>query len=150
MNETEAWKDVVGSDFKIERAVGQQKIDAILAAVFENERPLTHIGSRLDWLLKGQISELLLQKRVTGQSGELTLIPVDLLRQKTAILLVGCGKNRFAGDRPPLPTDTQKKLIISLRQLKLKNVGLSEKDFGLGPKSFLVGPHEGIEWVWVS
>jgi hypothetical protein len=150
MTETEAWRGDPDSDFRIERAISQNRVEVVVVAIFENERPITGLGARLDWLLQGQISELLIQKRVSGQLGEFTLMMVDVLRQKVAVLLLGCGKNRFAGDRPPLSTDTQKKLIISLRQLKLKDVGLSLKDLGLGPKSHLVGPHEGIEWVWVT
>ena len=52
-----------------------QECDVLVTGFFQDERPLKGSSGWIDWRLNGMISHFLIEKRLTGDWKETTLIP---------------------------------------------------------------------------
>jgi hypothetical protein len=68
--------------------------DVLATVFFEDERPLKGSSGWIDWRLNGRISHFLIEKRLTGDWKEMTLIPSNGRVTSHMLLLVGLGKVR--------------------------------------------------------
>ena len=69
-----------------------QECDIIVTGFFKDERPLKGSGGWVDWRLNGMLSRFLIEKRLTGDWKEATLIPSQGRVMSRIILLIGLGQ----------------------------------------------------------
>lgn len=72
--------------------VDLQECDALVSGLFQDERPLKGSSGWIDWRLNGMLSGFLMEKRLTGDWNETTLIPSHGRVIPRMILLLGLGK----------------------------------------------------------
>jgi len=72
--------------------VDLQECDLLVTGFFEDERPLKGSSGWIDWRLNGLLSYFLIEKRLTGDWKEMTLIPSQGRVVPRMILLLGLGK----------------------------------------------------------
>jgi len=75
-------------------AVDLQECDVLVTGIFQDERPLKGSSGWIDWRLNGILSHFLIEKRLTGDWKETTLIPSNARLTSPMILLIGLGKVR--------------------------------------------------------
>ena len=80
--------DVILSSEKID----VQECDIIVTGFFQDERPLKGSSGWVDWRLNGMLSRFLVEKRLTGDWKETTLIPSQGRVMSRIILLIGLGQ----------------------------------------------------------
>jgi len=68
--------------------------DLLVSGLFQDERPIKGTSGWVDWRLNGRISRLVMEKRLTGDWKETTLIPVRGRIAPRMILLLGLGRTR--------------------------------------------------------
>lgn len=83
--------------FPLDVMLSKEKIDAqdchvLVIGFFENERPLKGSSGWIDWRLNGMLSRYLIEKKLTGEWKETTLIPSQGRILPRMILLFGLGK----------------------------------------------------------
>ena len=71
--------------------VDAQECDVLVTGFFRDERPLKGPGGWIDWRFNGMLSRLLIQKKLTGDWKEVTLIPSQARILPRMILLLGLG-----------------------------------------------------------
>ncbi|MFB3884352.1 MAG: M17 family peptidase N-terminal domain-containing protein [Thermodesulfobacteriota bacterium] len=71
-----------------------QECDVLVTGFFQDERPLKGSSGWMDWRLNGLLSRFLIEKRLTGEWREKTLIPSQGRVMPRMILLLGLGKVR--------------------------------------------------------
>jgi hypothetical protein len=69
-----------------------QECDVLVTGFFQDERPLKGSSGWMDWRLNGMLSRFLIEKRLTGDWQEMTLIPSNGRVMPRMILLLGLGK----------------------------------------------------------
>ena len=74
------------------KGVDLQDCDVLVVGLLEDERPLKGSGGWVDWRLNGKLSRLLIQKRLTAEWKETTLMPSQGRITPRMILLLGLGK----------------------------------------------------------
>jgi hypothetical protein len=74
--------------------VDVQECDVLVTGFFMNERPPGGSTGLIDWRLNGILSRLLLEKKLTGEWKETTLIPSQGRVMSRMILLLGLGEVR--------------------------------------------------------
>ena len=72
--------------------VDVQECDVLAIGFFKDERPLKGSSGWIDWRLNGKISRLLLEKKLTGDWKEATLIPTQGRVVPRLALLLGLGE----------------------------------------------------------
>ena len=72
--------------------VDLQECDVLVSGLFQDERPLKGSSGWIDWRLNGMLSRFLMEKRLTGDWNENTLIPSHGRVIPRMILLLGLGK----------------------------------------------------------
>jgi hypothetical protein len=104
-------------------AIDLQECDVLVTGFFQDERPLRGSGGWMDWRLNGMLSRFLIEKRLTGDWQETTLIPSQRRVLPRMILLLGLGRVReysYLRLRELSPF-----LLETLRKLNTSNVCLS-------------------------
>ena len=72
--------------------VDVQECDVLVTGFFKDERPLKGSSGWIDWRLNGMLSRFLMEKKLTGDWKETTLIPSQGRVMPRMILLLGLGK----------------------------------------------------------
>jgi hypothetical protein len=104
-------------------AIDLQECDVLVTGFFQDERPLRGSGGWMDWRLNGMLSRFLIEKRLTGDWQETTLIPSQRRVLPRMILLLGLGRVReysYLRLRELSPF-----LLETLKKLNTSNVCLS-------------------------
>jgi len=65
--------------------------DAVVVGLYEDVRPLKGAAGRLDWLLCGALSRLVIARRVTGSLGDVALLTSKNKIPASKIFMVGLG-----------------------------------------------------------
>jgi hypothetical protein len=100
-----------------------QECDVLVTGFFQDERPLKGSSGWIDWRLNGMLSRFLIQKRLTGEWQETTLIPSQGRVMPRMVLLLGLGKVKeysYLRMRAFSPY-----LLETLKKLNTSNVCLS-------------------------
>ena len=84
----DVYMDIILSPEKVD----VQECDVVVAGFFQDERPLQGSSGWIDWRLNGRLSRILIEKRLTGEWKETTLIPSQGRLTPGLILLIGLGK----------------------------------------------------------
>ena len=71
-----------------------QECDALVTGFFRDEKPLRGSTGLIDWRLNGMLSRLLVEKKLTGEWKETTLIPSQGRVMPRMLLLLGLGEVR--------------------------------------------------------
>jgi hypothetical protein len=74
--------------------VDVQECDVLVTGFFRDERPLGGSAGLIDWRLSGMLSRFLVEKKLTGDWKETTLIPSQGRIAPRMILLLGLGELR--------------------------------------------------------
>ena len=104
-------------------AIDLQECDVLVTGFFKDERPLRGSSGWMDWRLNGMLSRFLIEKRLTGDWQETTLIPSQRRVLPRMILLLGLGRVReysYLRLRELSPF-----LLETLKKLNTSNVCLS-------------------------
>jgi hypothetical protein len=104
-------------------AIDLQQCDILVTGFFQDERPLRGSSGWMDWRLNGVLSRFLIEKRLTGDWQEATLIPSQGRVMSRIILFLGLGKIReysYLRLRELCPY-----LLETLKKLNTSNVCLS-------------------------
>jgi hypothetical protein len=72
--------------------VDAQECDVLVTGFFKDERPLKGSSGWIDWRLNGMLSQFLIEKKLTGDWKETTLIPSQGRIGPRMILVFGLGK----------------------------------------------------------
>ena len=105
-----------------EGAVGQE-CDLLVCGFFQDERPLKGTSGWVDWRFNGRLSRLVMDKRLTGDWKETTLIPSNGRVVPRLVLLLGLGKTKeysYLQLRDLFPH-----LLETLRNLRISSICLS-------------------------
>src|SRR5690348_2937478 len=97
-------------DQEADRVIFEAHVDAIVATVHENERPLRGLSGHLDWRFNGIISACIRSGAVTGKIGECVFIPVTKNGKTYRLILAGAGKSARPGIRASIPAETLRAL----------------------------------------
>ena len=97
-----------------EEVLINHQVDALVATVSENERPLLGLAGLLDWRFQGAISACLRAGAITGKIGECVYFPVSKNGQLYKILLLGVGSH------PTVTAEAVKPLQKNLDQSQIK------------------------------
>ncbi len=65
--------------------------EALVVGFFEDVRPLKGLAGRLDWLLCGSLSSLLLDDKLRGSPGDVALLPARGKVPAQKVFMVGLG-----------------------------------------------------------
>jgi hypothetical protein len=103
--------------------VDLQECDILAIGFFQDERPLKGSSGWIDWRLNGILSHFLIEKRLTGDWKETTLIPSRGRVIPPIILLFGLGKVRDYGYLRLRELSSH--LLETLKNLKTPNICLS-------------------------
>lgn len=66
--------------------------DVIVSTYFEDLGSPKGATGMIDWRLNGFISRKIVERTITGQKGEITLVPLNQKFSSTCLMLVGLGK----------------------------------------------------------
>jgi hypothetical protein len=116
---TEFTMDIILSKERVDA----QECDVLVTGFFGDERPLKGSSGWIDWRFNGMLSQLLIEKKLTGDWKEATLIPSQERILPRMILLLGLGevkKYSYLRLRELSPY-----LLDTLRKLGWLNVCLS-------------------------
>ena len=117
-------------EMEAEQALFENRIEGLVAACYENERPLQGLAGQIDWRFLGVISQYLRAGAITGREGECVYVPVSRPGCVFRIILVGAGRNEAAGERRALPKASIEALARNVGTLRLGSLGLSLRDLG--------------------
>src|SRR5919109_1227653 len=73
------------------RDITKVESDAVVVGFFEDVRPLKGLAGRLDWLLCGSLSRLLIENRLRGSLGDVALLTARGKIPAQKIFMVGLG-----------------------------------------------------------
>lgn len=139
-----------------EQLLAESKIDALVIAISQSERPLRGLASRIDWKLRGAISRFMKSGAVSGEPGECTLLPI--LREGLSgadepyrLVLIGSHESDAEGKRSSLPADSIEALKKNLQKSGLKKVAVSRSDLGSAAEqiSKQLSGAKGVE-LWIT
>ena len=126
----------LSESIEADRALFESQVDALVASVYENERPLAGLAGLLDWRFHGVISACIRSGAITGKPGECVYVPAVKNGKVFRIILAGAGKSPRPGERSALPIESLRSLQKNLIGLGFSSVGISSRDFGNPPKEF--------------
>lgn len=124
------------TDWTAEQAFFQNKVNSLLCFFHEIDQPLDGLAGSLDWRLQGQISRLVLDKKISGKLGERVYLPVITPGGETysRIFLVGLGKKE---NKLSSPSENIMKLIRDhFSKLGVGPIGISQSDFNETSEGF--------------
>jgi hypothetical protein len=103
--------------------VDVQECDVLVTGFFKDERPLKGSSGWIDWRLNGMVSRFLIEKKLTGNWKETTLIPSQGRIIPRMILLFGLGEVKEYSylrlrELPP-------HLLAILKKLRVQNICFS-------------------------
>jgi hypothetical protein len=104
-------------------AADLQECDVLVTGFFQDERPLKGSSGWIDWRLNGMLSHFLIEKQLTGDWKETTLIPSSGRMTPQRILLVGLGKVRDYSY--PRLRDLSSHLFGTLKNLNTSSICVS-------------------------
>jgi hypothetical protein len=122
--------ETLAESIEAERALFESQVDALVASVYENERPLAGLAGILDWRFHGVISSALRSGAITGKPGECVYVPAQKNGKLFRLILAGAGKSQAPGERVLLPVESLRVLQKNLVGLGLSRIGISRRDFG--------------------
>ncbi|MEK6579420.1 MAG: M17 family peptidase N-terminal domain-containing protein, partial [Bdellovibrionota bacterium] len=117
-------------DLDGDHALFSGEVTGLVAVVCANERPLSGLAGKLDWLLAGQISNYIRAGLITGNEGECVFLPFTKSDKTYHLILVGGGYSESMGDRKELKGETIRALHKNLMSLRPPKIGISRSDFG--------------------
>ena len=132
-----------------ERALFEGKVQALVVAFYQNERPPQGLAGVLDWYFQGTISRYLRSGAISGRIGECTYFPCNRNGTTFHIILAGAGIASAPGRREQLPGETLTTLQKNLASLRLEKVGISKADFGNITSEFLAKHMKGVP-LWIT
>jgi hypothetical protein len=111
--------DVILSKEKVD----VQDCDVLVTGFFTDERPLKGSSGWIDWRLNGMVSRFLIEKKLTGEWREMTLVLPQGRIMPRMILLLGLGKtNEYSYLRL---RELAPHLLMTLKKLDRLNVCFS-------------------------
>ena len=111
--------DVILSKEKVD----VQECDVLVTGFFTDERPLKGSSGWIDWRLNGLVSRFLIEKKLTGDWNEMTLVHREGRVAPRMILLFGLGKtNEYSYLRL---RELTPHLLMTLKRLNTLNVCFS-------------------------
>lgn len=100
-----------------------QECDVLVTGIFKDERPLKGSSGWIDWRFNGMLSRSLMEKKLTGDWKEMTLIPSQGRIMPRMVLLLGLGGvNEYSYLRL---RELSPHLLETLKKLDANNVCLS-------------------------
>jgi leucyl aminopeptidase len=134
-------------------ALFSRKIEGAVLFTYENERPLQGVAGEFDWIFSGGISWWLKRNTVTGQAGEVVLIPMEKNNHRYPLLLVGMGASKGPGHRARPDASALATARRCLSKLGVKSWGVSRRDFGGALDSQIEKDLKGPAWegtLWIA
>jgi hypothetical protein len=103
--------------------VDVQECDVLVTGFFKDEKPLKGSSGWIDWRLNGMLSRFLMEKKLTGDWEETTLIPSQGRIKPRMILFLGLGEVKEYSY--PRLRELSPHLLETLKKLDASNVCLS-------------------------
>lgn len=124
--------------------------DCLVLTAFTDDRPLRGLAGRVDWRLCGRLSSLMIREFLTGELGEVALVPMtDDRLQFDRLLIVGLGRRaEFDPTRfeAVCATIFKRAAGIGIRDLAMAMPGRVGMDIGL--RQAVAGWARGIVAAW--
>jgi Cytosol aminopeptidase family, N-terminal domain len=126
-----------------------EPLPALALALFTDERPLRGMAGLADWRLGGRLSRLLKSGRMTGRTGEVTLLPPSRRRLPfERLILFGLGESDHPG---PFGEERYRDAVARMRVV-LDKAGLEK--YAIQPPgraTGLIAPRRALElWLEVA
>ena len=132
-----------------DRALFEGKIQGLVAACYQNERPLSGLAGLLDWRFQGALSQCLRVGAFTGEPGECVYLPVRRNDRTYHLILAGCGYTSAHGIRAHMPAETLVQLRKNLTSLRIPQMAVSRGDFGNATNDFFAKNLKGVS-LWIT
>lgn len=130
-----------------DQALFEGKVDGLVIAFHENERPLWGLAGLMDWRFQGAVSRHLRRGEITGKPGECVYLPVSRNGITYHLIFVGGGFSSQPGRRTSLPAESLRSLRKNLASLKIQKLGASKSDFGDVSEDYFSDHLKGIP-IW--
>lgn len=134
---------------ELARIDGLDPAPALVLSLFTDERPLRGVAGLADWRLGGRLSRLLKAGRMTGRSGEVTLLPPSRRRLPfERLVLFGLGES----DHPGLFGEERYRDAVGRMRAVLEKAGIQR--YAIQPPgraTGLIAPRRALElWLEVA
>jgi hypothetical protein len=116
--------------------------DVLVVGLFEDDRPLRGGAARLDWRLCGQVSELVIEGRISGASGEAVLLASPGSVRAPRVLVLGLGDRRrftLATARDVMHDALRRCIDLGVRRIAAAPLGMVSDDFARHAESVVQG-----------
>lgn len=118
-------------DRPIEALLFEGQVQAVIATIFQNERPPSGLAGVLDWYFQGKVSQSFRAGIMTGKEGECVYFPMSSrIGTPYHLFFIGGGFASDQGERAPISQASLAKVQKNLQSLKISSIGVSRSDFG--------------------
>ena len=108
--------------------------DTLVLSVFKDEKPLKGANGLVDWRLCGAISKLVMNKTVTGEFLESTLIVSNDRPRVPKIFIIGLGNSKEFNEEKL--KEVSESLADSLKKINIKKVSLTVPGSSYFPQNY--------------
>jgi hypothetical protein len=116
------------------------RFEAVVLACFSDERPLRGAAGLCDWRLCGRLSRWIARGRISGERGEVALLPVRDRLPFDKLLLFGLGSREDFSEAAF--ADVAARMLDALARLRLRTFVVSLP----GRSTGTVSPTDAIRW----
>lgn len=97
--------------------------EVLVLSLYEDERPLQGLTGLVDWRLSGQLSQWIVDQRLSGSAGEKLMVPGRPRLRVDRLLVFGLGPKAEFGE--PQFRDLTTSLVQTLEEARLSSVAIS-------------------------
>jgi hypothetical protein len=117
-------------EISLDQALNENKVDGIVAVIYENERPMQGLAGWVDWRFRGLVSRFIKTGAVTGRIAECVYVPFPGPDATTHLVLIGGGHLSRYGKRGLISDEAFSALRKNLVSLNIRTLGISQTEFG--------------------
>jgi hypothetical protein len=146
---TEGRRTDENTDLEADQVLLRDDVQAVLLGVPSDQRPLKGTAGHLDWRLKGMVSRFLKAGHITGQAGEIVLVP--MLRGECRKTLIFLGHGKVSDQNlPSVKLAHLARVREQLLKLKVSRVAVSASAFDGIRRGDIERELSGINIVWAQ
>ena len=137
------------TDLEADLVLLREDVQAVLLGVPSDQRPLKGTAGLLDWRLKGMVSRFLKAGHITGDAGEIVLVPMLRGECRKTLIFLGHGKVSDS-NLPSVKLAHLARVREQLLKLKVTRVAVSASAFTGIKRGDIVRELGGIDIVWAQ
>ena len=146
---TEGRRTDEDTDLEADQVLLRDDVHAVLLGVPADQRPLKGTAGQLDWRLKGMVSRFLKAGHITGEAGEIVMVPMLRGECRKTLIFVGHGK-AAEQNLPSVKLAHLARVREQLLKLKVSRVAVSASTFGGIGRGDIARELSGIDIIWAQ